>query len=324
VRDMSEPKISVIMSVYNGKKYLGESISSILNQTFKEFELIIINDASSDGSLKIIKNFKKRDKRIKIINNKKNVGPAKARNLGLKIAEGKYIAILDSDDIPLPHRIEKQFDFLEKNKDIFLCGTNRIDIDEKGNIIRDKCTVIQGFDKIKKVLRKRNCITHSSVMFRNKGFTYREKFYYSHDYDFYLNLLSKGLKLDNLDKQLIKYRNAPDSITISKKIKQDLFAKKAIEFYKQRIKKGKDQYDEFDPAEILKIEDKNSKKIFFELKMKLHFKNGDFKNAKKTFLEYKKLKETSFFDTLPYFVCINFPFIYRLYRWVLYEIIYKI
>jgi glycosyltransferase involved in cell wall biosynthesis len=113
------PQISVIMAVYNGEKYLAEAIESILNQTFKEFEFIIIDDGSKDNSLNIIKRYAKKDSRIIIIKNEKNMKLAWSLNKGLKIARGKYIARMDSDDISLTDRLEKQYYFLEKKEIYF-------------------------------------------------------------------------------------------------------------------------------------------------------------------------------------------------------------
>jgi glycosyltransferase involved in cell wall biosynthesis len=94
----SSPLVSIIMPVYNSKKYLEKSIGSVLNQTLGSVELICVNDRSSDGSLRVLKEFQKKDKRIKIINNKINVGPGKSRNVGIKNAKGSYVCFLDSDD----------------------------------------------------------------------------------------------------------------------------------------------------------------------------------------------------------------------------------
>ena len=129
---MSAPKISVIMPTYNSESFLRESIDSILNQTFKDFELIVIDDCSTDSSLKIIKEYKRKDNRIFFLKNDKNLGHNKTRNKGLKIAKGKYIAILDSDDISLEKRLEIQYAYLEKNPHIFLVGSSAIYIDENG------------------------------------------------------------------------------------------------------------------------------------------------------------------------------------------------
>ena len=118
------------MSVYNGEKYLREAIDSILNQTFKDFEFIIVNDGSTDNSLKIIKSYN--DPRITIIN-QKNTGLAKALNEGIKIAKGKFIARMDADDISEPERFKKEYKFMHVHDECVALGTNAIIIDENGN-----------------------------------------------------------------------------------------------------------------------------------------------------------------------------------------------
>ena len=115
-------KMSVIMPVYNGEKYLKEAIDSILNQTFSDFEFIIVNDCSSDNTEDIIKSYK--DNRIVYLKNEENSGVATTLNRGLDIAKGEYIARMDADDISLPKRFEKQVDFMDKNKNCIICGSN--------------------------------------------------------------------------------------------------------------------------------------------------------------------------------------------------------
>ena len=126
----SYPQISVIMAVYNGEKFLEEAIGSILKQTFLNFEFIIIDDGSEDTSLKIIKNFK--DKRISILENNKNIGLSASLNKGIKLSKGKYIARMDADDISLPERLEKQYNFMERNPNIGIVGTGYDLINESG------------------------------------------------------------------------------------------------------------------------------------------------------------------------------------------------
>src|SRR3989344_5781814 len=115
-------KISVLMPAYNARKYIGEAIESILNQTFKDFEFIIINDCSTDKTKKIIEEYANKDARIKLINNATNLGLTKSLNIGLKEARGEYVARLDADDVALPERLEKQYEFMEKNKETTLVG----------------------------------------------------------------------------------------------------------------------------------------------------------------------------------------------------------
>ncbi len=119
----NKPLVSVVMPVYNSEKYVAEAIESILNQTYKNFEFIIVNDASTDNSLEIIKKYAKKDKRIKIITNPVNYYISKTRNVGIKLAKGKYIITHDSDDISLPTRIEEQVDYLNKHSKVGVVGS---------------------------------------------------------------------------------------------------------------------------------------------------------------------------------------------------------
>ena len=219
-----KPLISVVMPVYNSEKFLDESISSILNQTLGDFELIIINDASIDNSLKIIKNYMKKDKRIKLINNEENLGTVKSRNVGLRTTQGKYVAIMDSDDISLIDRLRIQFNYFEKNKHIFLVGSSAIYIDENGKEIRR----FKKYDDYKMLAWRlpQSCgIIHSSVMFRNtKEIFYNESYKSAHDYNFYLDLLEAEKNLTNLPQFLVKYRVHDNSISISKQKEQEMFA----------------------------------------------------------------------------------------------------
>ena len=124
---MDQKLISVIMSVYNGEKYLVQAIDSILNQTYQNFEFIIIDDCSTDNSSHILQEYAQKDSRIKIIKKEKNIGIKgfiKNLNLGISLAKGKYIARMDADDISLPERFQKQVDFLENNDDYIFSNTD--------------------------------------------------------------------------------------------------------------------------------------------------------------------------------------------------------
>lgn len=121
---MQDPKVTVLMPAYNAEKYIETAIESILNQTYKDFEFIIVNDCSTDSTLDIIERYAKQDKRIKIISNKENQKIAQTLNNGLKEAKGKYIARLDADDWSYPERLEKQVNFMEENPDVVLSSGN--------------------------------------------------------------------------------------------------------------------------------------------------------------------------------------------------------
>ena len=118
-----QKKVSVILPIYNASTYLKECIDSLINQTYSNIEIIAINDGSTDESVKIIEQYMKKDNRIKLYNNEKNMKLIYTLNKGLSLSSGDYIARMDSDDICRLNRIEKQVEFMEKNKDIQLCGS---------------------------------------------------------------------------------------------------------------------------------------------------------------------------------------------------------
>ncbi|MBS3092155.1 glycosyltransferase family 2 protein [Candidatus Pacearchaeota archaeon] len=254
------PLVSVIIPVYNDKKYLDETIRSILNQTFKDLELILINDASTDKSLAIMKSYQKKDKRIILINNKKNLMTSTSRNKALKIARGKYIVMQDHDDISLPKRIEVEYNFLEKNPDAFLVSCANSLIDENGKeSIRFKIINLFNilfyltFNNLPKNVSSPLFIKHSSIMFRNTGeLYYRPKLIYAEDYDLYLRLMSDNKKIFLIPPRLVKYRFSQDMNSIKHFKVQLLMAMKSRQFYRQRLSKGKDSYDDFNHLTFIK------------------------------------------------------------------------
>ena len=128
---MAAPKISVLMSVFNGERYLIKAIDSILNQTFKDFEFIIIDDGSMDSSNAIIRSFD--DPRVRLIENEKNIGLTKSLKKGIDLCRGEYIARMDGDDISLPERLKKQVEFMDHNRGVGISGTWKRSIGLKSN-----------------------------------------------------------------------------------------------------------------------------------------------------------------------------------------------
>ena len=124
------PQVSVVMPVYNGERYLAEAIASILGQTYADFEFIIVDDGSTDASAEIICEFAERDPRIQLIRLEHNMGNATARNNGISVASGKYVAVMDCDDICLPDRLRKQLTFLETHPEIDVIGFTKWLVDQ--------------------------------------------------------------------------------------------------------------------------------------------------------------------------------------------------
>lgn len=220
---MSSPLVTVLMSVYNGEQYLKKSIESILNQTYTNFEFIIINDGSQDKSLPIIKSYSN-DSRINIID-QKNTGLSKALNHGATMAKGKYIARMDADDISLPNRIKLQVDFMERNPEYVIVGSNAVLMDMKGNQIGVTHYKITNED-IRQVLPESPFI-HSSTMFRAEVFRacegYNEKIIHHFEDKILWNKMSRYGKMFNISEPLIFYRLVPDSISNRKSSKFKVF-----------------------------------------------------------------------------------------------------
>lgn len=200
------------MPVYNAEDYLVEAIESILKQTYQNFEFIIVNDHSTDKSWEIIQKYQKRyPNKIRAFNLKRtlNRGGDACANIGLSKAKGKYIARMDADDIAHPKRLEKQITFLEKNKDIFLVGTNAKVINTKGKIIGDK-TVPLSHGKIYRLYFTFHPIIHPSVMYKRivnkKRFYYSNKFSANNDYYIFFKMICSGYKFANIKEKLLYYR----------------------------------------------------------------------------------------------------------------------
>lgn len=293
------------MSVYNSEQYLSEAIESILNQSFKDFELIIIDDHSTDSSYKIIKAYSEEDQRIKLLKNRENIGLTKSLNKCLKSAKGKYIARMDADDISLPERFRIQYNYLESNKDVFLVGGGCIRIDNTGKQ-RGISNQITNERRLLRTIKKRNRIIHPTIMFRNDKVTYyREKFVYSQDHDLYLCLISNGRIIKNIPDILIKYRISREAISSINNTKQKLFSLKAIEFYHQRIQMNIDEYLTFDPRSILELDiETYENKFFLELEIKTAFKTNNFLRVRE--LSKRYFEKYSFYNKYLAYYLLSF------------------
>lgn len=203
-------KVSVIMAAYNAETYIEEAIRSVLNQTFKDFELIVVNDGSEDQTLNVIKSIP--DKRIKIIN-LDNSGAANARNSGIRSSKGEYIAILDADDVALPDRLQKQVDFLDASLEYGIVGGNASVIDKDGMFVTNTNQTLD-WHSIKMKLPASPFI-HSTVMFRSsliKTIGFYPDISTSEDALFFLKI-SKVSKMINLQDCLINYRLLPSALS---------------------------------------------------------------------------------------------------------------
>jgi glycosyltransferase involved in cell wall biosynthesis len=238
---MNNPLITVIIPVYNGAKSLKKALESVLSQRYTYWELLVINDGSSDNSEEIILNFAKIDNRIKYIKNSNNLGIQKTRNIALGMAQGEYIAEIDQDDEWLDvDKLKKQVDFLDSNKDYALVGTGVIVVDEN-EIEIARYLMPENDREIRNKILRRNCFIHSSVMYRTKaiidigGYTVEKM---SEDHDLWLRIGHLG-KFYNLQEYCVKYLYSPKGYNSQDKfvrLKQNLlFIKEHKDFYPNSI-----------------------------------------------------------------------------------------
>lgn len=216
MNEVTVPKISVIMPVYNCEAYVKEAIESILNQTFLDFELIIIDDCSTDSTLSIVKSY--RDLRIYVIEKEQNTGYTNSLNDAIVIAKGKYIARMDGDDIAMPERFEKQLEFLERNSEVVICGS-AIKIIGTEDVQRHPTN----HNDLKIKLCFSSIFHHPTVMIKTtvlKQNFYNKEFEPAEDYELWTRLAFIG-KMANLEEVLLNYRIHPSQTSSVRKKVQD-------------------------------------------------------------------------------------------------------
>lgn len=284
------PLISVVMAVYNGMPYLHESIRSILAQELADFEFIIVDDGSNDGTTDALSEYRLQDSRIRIARNPRNLGMAASLNIGIRTAKGKYIARHDADDIALPYRFLLQAQFMEAHMEIFLSGGSAFLVDQEGETTGVR-QVPADESAIADLLPVRNPMIHPSIMFRNdrRNF-YREKFLTgADDYDFYLRLLREGKKISNLPFILLKYRVVEPPAASAKNARYALFCGKAKEFHRQRCQGETDAYDDFDPQSIMQVDPQTTKDpLVLETFIRHAIQQDDFASARHLMRRYCK------------------------------------
>jgi glycosyltransferase involved in cell wall biosynthesis len=252
---MSKAKVSVVMAVYNGQEYLNIAIDSVLLQTHKNLELIIIDDGSTDNSKNIIKNYD--DKRVRYIY-QDNQGLAAALNHGIKAATGSYIARMDCDDISYPTRLAEQIAYLEKKKSVMMVGTSFDLVDQDGRII-DRSIHLDRATDIKLEFLVRNPFGHGTVMIRknaleNTGVYDSEQ--PIEDYELWWRIV-QNYPVANIPKQLYGWRVNPESMSHKgdnkrqkyiNKLMSDIWSKNdKLTLNKNDIKSGFDHYEKLGP-----------------------------------------------------------------------------
>lgn len=307
---MDKVLVSIIMSVYNEEKYISKSVESILGQTLRDFEFIIIDDGSTDATADIINSYS--DNRIRLIKNEVNVGLTKNLNKAIEISKGKYIARMDGDDIAYLDRLEKQVTLLEENSDIAMISC----MYKKFGQSHEVMPVFSDYEQIKVKLLFHPCLPHPGFLFRKQVFQeldlkYSEAIKYAQDYDLQVRA-SRLLKISNLEEILFKYRVHKDQVSIQKRDLQKQCAmrikksqleymginlnKKALDFFCNGIPNSKK------PSNVrnLVLLDAVLYEIWTRNKSKGYYQESFLKEElnKRFFIEYKKIFNYAFFDAV--------------------------
>lgn len=205
------PKISIILPSYNGSKFIKESIDSILNQTFNDWELILVNDCSKDDTLEIMKNYENKDKRIKIINNAKNQKLPESLNIGFREAKGEYLTWTSDDNIYKYNAIEYMENYLDKNKECDFISCSMDYIDESGNFIREDIKKTQRPYKLALACNIGACFMYRKTI-KDKIGEYDKELFCAEDYDYWCRIALNG-KIEYSSENLYKYRINSASLT---------------------------------------------------------------------------------------------------------------
>ena len=207
-------KLSVIMSVYNSEENLSDSIESILNQTYKNFEFLIMDDGSSDNSSEILGEYAKKDNRVKIFKNSDNLGLTKSLNILISSSKGEYLARQDSDDISSKDRFEKQLNYLSLNN-LDACTVRAL-----GSTTKKLIPNVSYYFPLNLVIKFKNPFVHGSLLVRKNVMEslggYDENFYYSQDYKLMSDLLSRNFKVKIMP-DILYFLNQENNISTSNK-----------------------------------------------------------------------------------------------------------
>jgi hypothetical protein len=203
------PRVSVVVSTFNGERYIGQTLESLLGQSFCDFELIVVNDGSTDNTSRIVRGFK--DNRLRFVENDRNRGIAESQNRAMSLVRGEYVALQDHDDLSVPNRLEKQVAFLDKHPHVSLVGSECTVIDPNGQQT-GRFTVPTSDIDLKWTLLTHNPFLHTSVMFRQtvldsiSPYSPAGEFTYAEDYEFLSRLAAKHA-VANIAEPLVMWRN---------------------------------------------------------------------------------------------------------------------
>ena len=239
---MPSPSMSVIVPVRNSERYISESVNSVLSQAFADFELLVIDDGSSDATEAILAEFQKADPRLRVFKNP-GAGLVDALNHGIACASSELIARMDADDVCLPDRLQRQYDYLGGHPEIAAVGTQVRFIDEQGALTEEKIILPESPQTIAEMLLKGCCLRHPTVVMRREALErlggYRQELVYAEDYDLWLRM-SEHYALANLPETLLLYRVHAAQISEQKEWSQRLARNLALFAAVERRRGGED------------------------------------------------------------------------------------
>jgi len=216
VMENNKVKISVVMACYNSAAYLDEAVKSVLAQKYTDFELILVDDCSVDRTPEIIAAYCATDSRIVSLNLREHSGPAIARNTAIQAAKGEWIAILDSDDVACPDRLQEQVKLVGRVPGLVMVGSDSVSIDKRGNLLQAHRYPLRNINLVSRLYSMRAFPPHSSIMYRASAIKsiagFRMRFVPAEDYDFWLRLSEVG-QVGSVGKPLVKIRKHPDNIS---------------------------------------------------------------------------------------------------------------
>jgi glycosyltransferase involved in cell wall biosynthesis len=244
------PRVSVVLAVYNGERHLEASVRSILDQSFRDFELIVVDDGSNDGTTDILARAVRSDGRTVIVR-QENRGLTVSLNRGIGLARGCYIARQDADDISLPARLQRQVAYLDAHPAVGALGTGADVIDGSGKIVGALGVALGAKAVTRGLLTLRSTPVHGSMMMRKSALDatggYREAFPVGQDFDLWLRL-SSHFEIDNLSDVLYQWRLDHGGVYVSRRATQLQYAGIALAFARERASGGHDSYDLLDSA----------------------------------------------------------------------------
>ena len=250
---MNTPLVSVVMAVFNGERFLPETLDSVLNQTFRDFELIIVDDGSTDGTPAVLAHYLQADPRL-VVQHGPNRGQVVSLNIGCRLARGRYIARIDADDVCLPERFERQVQFLERNPQVAMVGSSISNIDERGTPLAT-WPLPTGDQEIRDRLfgLREIPFCHVTLMFRTVVYHavngYRTAFAPAEDYDMWLRIAERW-QVANLPEPLVKVRRRAQSLSFTHARQQVISRLVALAVSEKRRAGERDPIDQEEPVSL--------------------------------------------------------------------------